>query len=185
MIVYMDWEKTKYPKGGKEDDIIYCYSSYMPFCYARPYIKIPFMKQNAKIISMEKLILQIWQRIPLRFKQDLKGYANYYKSQYPKLRGKHLNSYGVFLKIIHKIEKVFHFSEMENTGPELYFSLFGNLSVIDFIRSGYLPKVKYGHKLNYRIFKRLKHNPILITPLNKIVLLPQNNNSIVSIPLRE
>lgn len=153
MIVYMDWEKTKYPKGGKTDDIIYCYSSYMPFCFARRYIKIPFMPQNAKIISMEKLTLEIWHELTQRFKQDLKNYADLYKAQYPKLRGKHLNSYGVFLKIIHKIEKNFHFSEMVNTGFALFLSLFGHLSVTDFIRMGYLVKVKFGFKLNYQIIK--------------------------------
>lgn len=158
VIVYMDWEKTRFPKGGEADDIIYCYSSYRPFCYARRYIRIPFMPQNAKIISVEKLTLQIWQELPLRFKQDLKAYAETYKNQYPKLRGKHFNSFGVFLKILHQIEKKFHFSEMENSDYYLFLNLFGHLSVIDYIRLGYLPKVKKGFKLNYRILKIKKIN---------------------------
>lgn len=153
MIVYMDWEKTSFPKGGKNDDIVYCYSSYRPFCVGRRYIEVPFMKQNAKIISMQSLTLEIWKQLPFGFKKDLSFYAVQYKRQYPKLRGKHLNSYGVFLKIIHQIEKRFQYSQMENTGFSLFIRLFGNLSVYDYIRLGYLLRVKRNKKLKHPILQ--------------------------------
>ncbi len=151
MRVIMDWEKTKYPKGGKSDGIVYCYHSYGNACVGRNYIPVPFMKQNAKIISMEKLTLEIWKILPQRFKNDLKIYAMKYKTQEPKLRRKHLNCYGIFLKIMHKIEKHYQFSQMKNTGYDLYIKLFGTFSVADFINLNYLSKVKKYRQLTTRI----------------------------------
>ncbi len=72
MRVFMDWEKTKYPKGGKQDGIVYCYYSYGNACVGRKYYKVPLMKQNSNIISIEKITLEIWKALPIRFKHDLK-----------------------------------------------------------------------------------------------------------------
>ncbi len=153
MRVIMDWEKTKYPKGGKQDGIVYCYSSYGNACVGRNYVPVPFMKQNANIISMEKLTLSIWKILPQRFKNDLKIYAMKYKTQDPKLRRKFLNCYGIFLKIMHKIEKDYQFSKIKNSGYDLYQKIFGSLSVADFINMNYLPKIKKYHHLTARLIQ--------------------------------
>ncbi len=153
MRVIMDWENTKYPKGGKLDGIVYCYHSYGNTCVGRNYIPVPFMEQNAKIISMEKITLEIWKILPQRFKNDLKIYAMKYKNQEPKTRRKHLNCYGIFLKIMHKIEKYYQFSHIKNTGYDLYVKLFGLFSVADFINMKYLIKIKKYHQLTTRIIQ--------------------------------
>ncbi len=142
MRVFMDWKKTKYPKGGKQDGIVYCYYSYGNICVGRNYAPVPFMKQNANIISIEKITLEIWKILPQRFKNNLKIYAMKYKTLNPKLRRKHLNCYGIFLKIMHKIEKYYQFSQMKNPGYNLYLKIFGTFSVADFIKMNYLPKIK-------------------------------------------
>ncbi len=72
MRVIMDWEKTKYPKGGEKDGIVYCYHSYGNACVGRKYYKVLLMKQNSNIISIEKITLEIWKALPIRFKHDLK-----------------------------------------------------------------------------------------------------------------
>ncbi len=172
MRVIMDWEKTKYPKGGKKDGIVYCYHFYGNTCVGRNYISVPFMEQNAKIISMEKITLEIWKILPQRFKNDLKAYAMKFKTQEPKIRRKFLNSYGIFLKIMHKIEKQYHFSQMDNAGYDLYMKLFGLFSVYDYIKKGYLIPVKNDYKLRARLI--LSEFTLFVNPPQIISVLTQN-----------
>ncbi len=156
MKVFFENGQSSFPKGGKKDGIIFCYFRQRDLCLGRKYIPIPTLPQNTKIISMEKMTLAIWHSLPLRFKHDLSVYAKQYKTEYPDLRRKHLNSYGIFLKIIHKIEKYYLISKQEDTSYNMYALLFGHLSVADFIKIGYLLPVKNGYKLTARIISMKK-----------------------------
>ncbi len=161
MKVYFEKNQTSYPKGGKKEGIIFCYFRHSDLCLGRKYIPIPFLPQNLKIISMEKLTLQIWHNLPLRFKHDLSSYARQYKLEYPDLRRKHLNSYGIFLKVIHKLDKQYLFSKRDDASYNLYVLLFGHLSVADFIKSGVLLPIHKGYKLTARIIFQTKASPYI------------------------
>ncbi len=179
MRVFMDWEKTKFPKGGKQDGIVYCYYSYGNICVGRNYTPVPFMKQNANIISIEKITLEIWKILPQRFKNDLKIYAMKFKNQYPKLRRKHLNCYGIFLKIMHMIEKYYQFSQMINPGYDLYLYLFGSFSVADFITMNYLPKIKQYHQLTAKL---IQISSEYVNDYKSLLDLTNEQNIILSAP---
>ncbi len=168
MKVFFEEGQCSFPKGGKKDGIIFCYFRQRDICLGRRYISIPLLPQNTKIISMGKITLSIWQNLPLCFKHDLSVYARLYKAEYPDLRRKHLNSYGIFLKIIHKIDRFYQFSKLEDTSYSMYALLYGHLSVADFIRIGYLPQVRKGYILTARIL-----SVETIFPLIPSILLPE------------
>ncbi len=151
MRVIMDWGKTKYPKGGQKDGIVYCYLSCGKACVGRKYYHVPLMKQNSNIISIEKITLEIWKTLPIRIKHDLKIYSQKFKKKYDKIRRKFLNSYGIFLKIIHKIEKQFRISQKIEFSMESFFQFFSIYSVYDYIKAGYLLPVPDAFKLNNKI----------------------------------
>ncbi len=159
MKVFFEQGQTSFPKGGKKEGIVFCYYRQKDLCMGRKYSSVPFLPQNAKIISLEKLTLNIWHNLPLRFKHDLCTYAQQYKTEYPDLRRKHLNSYSIFLKIIHKIDRQCLFSQKENASYNLYVLLFGHLSVADFIYAGFLLPVRKGYKLTARIIPIVKSYP--------------------------
>ncbi len=161
MKVFFKDGSNRYPKGGKKDGIIFCYYRQRDLCVGRKYITIPLLPQNAKIITLEKVTLDIWHKLPLRFKHDLVVYTKQYKVQYPDLRRKHLNSYGIFLKIIHRIDKDYQLSQRDDASFELYVQMFGLYSTADFIKAGYLLPVKDGSKLTARIISQEHELPVL------------------------
>ncbi len=151
MKVYFENDSHSFPKGGKKDGIVFCYYRQKDLCTARKYIPIPALPQNTNIINLEKITLSIWHNLPLRFKNNLSSYAKQYKTEYPDLRRKYLNSYGIFLKIIHKIDRYYSFSKQVDPSYSMYALLFGHLSVADFIKWGFLLPVKNSYKFNDRI----------------------------------
>jgi hypothetical protein len=156
MRVYFGNGKQVYPKGGREDGITYCYFNEGHVCIGRRYYQVPLREQNHRIIKMEKIILSIWRGLCERFKRDLVKYARKYHEEYPKLRGHHINSYGIFLKIMYKIERDFNFSEISGDDLSKYIKLFGDYSVHDFIQLGYLDKVRESYRLRNRIILIIK-----------------------------
>ena len=158
MRVYFGSGKQVYPKGGRDDGITYCYFNDGAICIGRRYFKVPMREQNHRLIKMEKIVLAIWIGLAERFKKDLRIYARKYCSEYPKLRGKHVNSYGIFLKIMHRIEEDYAFSEISGDSLNKYIKLFGDYSVADFIQLGYLPAVKEGYRLRNRIILILRRD---------------------------
>ncbi len=84
----------------------------------------------------------------LRFKKELKLYADQYKVEYQHIRRKFISGYSIFLKIIHKIESFYHISEKKSFTPYDFIKNFASISIADYIRMNFLPKVKNFNRLN-------------------------------------
>jgi len=157
MKVYFGPGKQVYPKGGRKDGITYCYHNEGAVCIGRNYFKVPMRAQNYRIIAMEKIVLAIWRGLKESFRKDLSIYARRYCNEYRTLRGKHINSYGIFLKIMYKIEQDYCFSEISGESLSKYLKLFGDYSVWDYVKLGYLPMIKKAYQLRNRIFVFIKN----------------------------
>ncbi len=171
MRVFFKPGSTLYPKGGKRDDVVYCYHNDGMFCFTRKYYIVPEMPQHVKIKSMQNISLQIWNSLPLRFKNDIKQYADQYKGEYPHIRRKFISSYSIFLKIIHKIDSLYHISDKKSFTPDDYLKNFGSFSIADYIRMNFLPKVKNFNCLNAVILS------VIIDYYVEIILLIDRNYS--------
>ncbi len=151
MRVFFKPGSTLYPKGGKRDDVVYCYHNEGKICFTRKYYNVPEMPQNRKIKELQSVTLQIWKLLPLRFKTELSLYAKQYKKEYPHIRRKFLSNYSIFLKITHKLDQLMQSTQNKSLTPEDFFKYFASFSLADFIRVKFLPKVKDFFKLNAQL----------------------------------
>lgn len=143
---------TVFPKGGRQDGVTYCYQYDGRLCFARNYYEVPMRAQNYHIISVSRLAKQLWDSLAIGFKNQLKRYTLSYVQEYPSFRGKFISSYAIFMKIIHKIEAQFQISKIPNFDFQNWLKLFGSLSIADFIKLGWLKKIKNLYKLNFRYY---------------------------------
>ena len=151
MRVFFKPGSTLYPKGGKRDDVVYCYHNEGTICYTRNYYPVPEMPQNLKIKELQSITLQIWNVLPLRFKTELSLYAKQYKKEYPHIRRKFLSNYSIFLKITHKLDQLMQSTQNKSLSPEDFFKYFVSFSLADYIRVKFLPKIINFYKLNAQL----------------------------------
>ncbi len=170
MKVYFKPNNTTFPKGGKKDGIIYCYSFHGKRCIGRNYFEVKPLKQQDNIISMQQLTLTVWKRLPISFKKDLSLYTQNYKKIAPALRAKHISVYSIFLKISHHFNKSSQINHEIMTPNSLLQSL-NYLSVYTCIQLNILPDIPQSYKLNKMI------DPVLAkTPFNKKEILHNYNH---------
>ncbi len=151
MRVFFKPGSTLYPKGGKRDDVVYCYHNDGAICFTRNYYPVPEMPQNRKIKELQSVTLQIWEVLPLRFKTELSLYAKQYKKEYPHIRRKFLSNYSIFLKISHKLDQLMQSTQNKSLTAEDFFKYFFSFSLADYIRVKFLPKVINFYKLNAKL----------------------------------
>ncbi len=151
MRVFFKPGSTLYPKGGKRDDVVYCYFNDGTICYTRNYYPVHEMPQNRKIKELQSVTLQIWKLLPLRFKTELSLYAKQFKKEYPHLRRKFLGNYSIFLKITHKLDQLMQNSQNKSLTADDFFNYFVSFSLADYIRVKFLPKVSNFYKLNAQL----------------------------------
>ncbi len=151
MRVFFKPGSTLYPKGGKRDDVVYCYHNEGTICYTRNYYNVPEMPQNRKIKELQSVTLQIWNVLPLRFKTELALYAKQYIKEYPHIRRKFLSNYSIFLKITHKLDQLMQSTQNKSLTIEDFYKFFVSLSLADYIRVKFLPKIINFYKLNAQI----------------------------------
>ncbi len=151
MRVFFKPGSTLYPKGGKRDDVVYCYHNEGTICFTRNYYTVPEMPQNRMIKELQSITLQIWKVLPLRFKTELSLYAKQYKKEYPHFRRKFISNYSIFLKITHKLDQLMQSSQNKTLSVEDFFKFFVSFSLADYIRIKFLPKVSNFYKLNAQL----------------------------------
>ncbi len=159
MKVYFKYDTKSFPKKDRNSGIVYCYSCNGKICICRNYGPVKHLPQHDQIITMQKLALSIWNALPLRFKNDLSIYTKSYKTTAQSLRSKYISPYSVFLKIVHHLDNIVHFSKISDFSPLFFLKTFHYLSIYYSIKLKLLPSIPNSFKLNKSISSLNNHHP--------------------------